>query len=229
MKTLNKEIQSKITPRRALEILQKGNDRFVNNLKANRNLLEQVNETSEGQWPFAIILSCIDSRTSAELIFDQGLGDVFSVRIAGNIINTDILGSMEFACKVAGTKLIVVLGHTKCGAVKGACDHVEMGNLTELLSKLQPAVYAEKETVGAEYRNSKNPLFVESVAAINVRRSVKSIIERSFIIEQMVENGEIGVVGAMYNIETGQVEFYDDVEYIRDEMNPEFSVAELRH
>ena len=229
MKTLNKEIQSKITPRRALEILQKGNDRFVNNLKANRNLLEQVNETSEGQWPFAIILSCIDSRTSAELIFDQGLGDVFSVRIAGNIINTDILGSMEFACKVAGSKLIVVLGHTKCGAVKGACDHVEMGNLTELLSKLQPAVYAEKETVGAEYRNSKNPLFVESVAAINVRRSVKSIIERSFIIEQMVENGEIGVVGAMYNIETGQVEFYDDVEYIRDEMNPEFSVAELRH
>ena len=229
MKTLNKEIQSKITPRRALEILQKGNDRFVNNLKANRNLLEQVNETSEGQWPFAIILSCIDSRTSAELIFDQGLGDVFSVRIAGNIINTDILGSMEFACKVAGSKLIVVLGHTKCGAVKGACDHVEMGNLTELLSKLQPAVYAEKETIGAEYRNSKNPLFVESVAAINVRRSVKSIIERSFIIEQMVENGEIGVVGAMYNIETGQVEFYDDVEYIRDEMNPEFSVAELRH
>ena len=229
MKTLNKEIQSKITPRRALEILQKGNDRFVNNLKANRNLLEQVNETSEGQWPFAIILSCIDSRTSAELIFDQGLGDVFSVRIAGNIVNTDILGSMEFACKVAGSKLIVVLGHTKCGAVKGACDHVEMGNLTELLSKLQPAVYAEKETVGAEYRNSKNPLFVESVAAINVRRSVKSIIERSFIIEQMVENGEIGVVGAMYNIETGQVEFYDDVEYVRDEMNPEFSVAELRH
>ena len=229
MKTLNKEIQSKITPRRALEILQKGNDRFVNNLKANRNLLEQVNETSEGQWPFAIILSCIDSRTSAELIFDQGLGDVFSVRIAGNIINTDILGSMEFACKVAGSKLIVVLGHTKCGAVKGACDHVEMGNLTELLSKLQPAVYAEKETIGAEYRNSKNPLFVESVAAINVRRSVKSIIERSFIIEQMVENGEIGVVGAMYNIETGQVEFYDEVEYIRDEMNPEFSVAELRH
>jgi carbonic anhydrase len=229
MKTLNKEIQSKITPRKALEILQKGNDRFINNLKANRNLLEQVNETSDGQWPFATVLSCIDSRTSAELIFDQGLGDIFSIRIAGNIVNTDILGSMEFACKVAGSKLIVVLGHTKCGAVKGACDHVEMGNLTELLSKLQPAVYAEKVTEGAEYRNSKNPLFVESVAAINVRRSVKSIIERSFIIEQMVENGEIGVVGAMYNVETGQVEFYDDVEYIKDELNPEFSVVELRH
>lgn len=208
--------------------MQKGNDRFVNNLKANRNLLEQMNETSEGQWPFAIILSCIDSRTSAELIFDQGLGDVFSVRIAGNIANTDILGSMEFACKVAGSKLIVVLGHTKCGAVKGACDHVEMGNLTELLSKLQPAVYAERDTPVHE-RNSKNSEFVENVASINVRRTVKNIIERSFIIEQMVENGEIGVVGAMYNVETGKVDFYGDVEYIKDEKNLEFSVAELRH
>lgn len=228
MKTLNKELQKQITPRRAMEILQKGNDRFVNNLKANRNLLEQVNETSEGQYPIATILSCIDSRTSAELIFDQGLGDIFSVRIAGNIANTDILGSMEFACKVAGSKLIVVLGHTKCGAVKGACDHVEMGNLTELLSKLQPAVYAERDTPVHE-RNSKNTEFVENVASINVRRTVKNIIERSFIIEQMVENGEIGVVGAMYNVETGKVDFYDDVEYIKDEKNPEFSVAELRH
>lgn len=229
MKTLNKELQSKISPRRALDMLQKGNHRFVNNLKANRNLLQQVNDTSEGQWPFATILSCIDSRTSAELIFDQGLGDIFSVRIAGNIVNTDILGSMEFACKLAGSKLIVVLGHTKCGAVKGACDHVEMGNLTELLSKLQPAVYSERETQDREQRNSANPAFVENVSSINVRRSVRSIIERSFIIEQMVENGEIGVVGAMYDVETGQVEFYDDVEYIKDEMNPEFSVAELRH
>jgi carbonic anhydrase len=229
MKTLNKELQNKITPRMAVELLKKGNDRFVNNLKANRNLLEQVNETSEGQWPFATILSCIDSRTGAELIFDQGLGDIFSVRIAGNIVNTDILGSMEFACKIAGSKLIVVLGHTKCGAVKGACDHVEMGNLTELLSKLQPAVYSERETVNAENRNSKNADFVENVSAINVRRSVKNIIERSFIIEQMVELGQIGVVGAMYNVETGKVDFYDDVEYIRDDVNPEFSVADLRH
>jgi carbonic anhydrase len=229
MKTLNREIQSKITPRRALEILQKGNERFMNNLKANRNLLEQVNETSDGQWPFATILSCIDSRTSAELIFDQGLGDIFSVRVAGNIVNTDILGSMEFACKVAGSRLIVVLGHTKCGAVKGACDHVEMGNLTELLSKLQPAVYAERETKDIDLRNSRNPGFVENVSAINVRRSVKSIIERSYIIEQMVENGEIGVVGAMYNVETGEVNFYQDVEYIKDEQNLEFSVEELRH
>jgi len=213
----------------ALDILQEGNDRFIKNLKAQRDLLGQVNATREGQWPFATILSCMDSRTSAELIFDQGLGDIFSLRIAGNIVNTDILGSMEFACKVAGSKLIVILGHTKCGAVKGACDHVEMGNLTELLSKLQPAVYQERETVNQEMRNSKNPVFVENVSSINVRRTVKSIIERSYIIEQMVETGAIGVVGAMYNIDTGRVEFYDDVQYIKDEMNPEFSVADLRH
>ncbi|WP_395057138.1 carbonic anhydrase, partial [Flavobacterium sp.] len=125
MKAHNRESQEQMTPQRALEFLEEGNKRFVNNLKAHRDLLEQVNATVDGQWPFATILSCIDSRTSAELIFDQGLGDVFSVRIAGNIVNTDILGSMEFACKVAGSKLIVVLGHSKCGAVKGACDHVE--------------------------------------------------------------------------------------------------------
>jgi carbonic anhydrase len=227
MKTITKNIQKQITPRVALEILQQGNERFVNNLKSNRNLLEQVNATRDEQWPFAIILSCIDSRTSAELIFDQGLGDIFSVRIAGNIVNTDIIGSMEFACKIAGSKLIVVLGHTKCGAVKGACDHVEMGNLTELLSKLQPSVYSEKETL--EDRTSNNHTFVENVAEINVKRNVKSIIERSFILEQMVENGEIGIVGAMYDIETGGVAFYDDVLFIRDEENPTFSVSELRH
>ena len=228
MKTLNKELQSKITPSKALDILIKGNDRFVNNLKANRNLLEQVNETSDGQWPFATILSCIDSRTGAELIFDQGLGDIFSIRIAGNIINTDILGSMEFACKVAGSKLIVVLGHTKCGAVKGACDHVEMGNLTELLSKLQPAVYEEKEFRDPDERNSKNELFVENVSEINVKRSVKSIIDRSYILEKMVESGEIGVIGAMYNIETGKVEFYEDAKYINDEVDYAFSAEPMR-
>lgn len=226
MRTHNKETQAQITPRTALEILQEGNNRFIKNLKANRNLLQQANETKEGQWPFAIILSCIDSRTSAELIFDQGLGDIFSVRIAGNVVNTDILGSMEYACKVAGSKLIVVLGHSKCGAVKGACDHIEMGNLTELLSKIQPAVYEEKETKGD--RSSKNSAFVENVSQINVKRSVKSIIERSFILEQMIENGEIGVVGAMHNIETGKVTFYNDVTYIKDEKNPKFSTAELK-
>lgn len=228
MRVHTKETQSSLTPRMALEILKEGNDRFINNLKVKRDLLEQVNATRYGQWPFACILSCIDSRTSAELIFDQGLGDIFSVRIAGNIVNTDILGSMEFACKVAGSKLVLVLGHSKCGAVKGACDHLEMGNLTELLSKLQPSVYAEIETA-PQHRNSANNTFVENVASINVRRAVKNIIERSFIIEQMVEQGKIGVVGAMYNIETGKVEFYDDVEYIKDEHNPDFTVEDLKH
>lgn len=229
MRAHSKETQASLTPRMALEILQEGNGRFIKNLKAQRDLLAQVNDTRDGQWPFATILSCIDSRTSSELIFDQGLGDVFSIRIAGNIVNTDILGSMEFACKVAGSKLIVVLGHTKCGAVKGACDHVEMGNLTELLSKLQPAVYVESETVAADKRNSKNAKFVENVSALNVKRGVKTIIERSFILEEMLDKGEIGIVGAMYNIDTGRVEFYKDVSYIKDEKNPKFSVAELRH
>ena len=227
MKAHNKETQAQMTPRKALQFLQEGNDRFINNLKANRNLLEQANETRDGQWPFATILSCIDSRTSAELIFDQGLGDIFSVRIAGNIVNTDILGSMEFACKVAGSKLIVVLGHSKCGAVKGACDHVEMGNLTELLSKIQPAVYQEKDTT--DNRTSKNSEFVENVSEINVKRSVKNIIERSFVLEQMLEEGQIGIVGAMHDIESGKVIFYDDVMYIKDDLNPEFTVAALRH
>ena len=227
MKAHNKETQSQMTPRKALQFLQEGNERFINNLKANRNLLEQANETRDGQWPFATILSCIDSRTSAELIFDQGLGDIFSVRIAGNIVNTDILGSMEFACKVAGSKLIVVLGHSKCGAVKGACDHVEMGNLTELLSKIQPSVYQEKETT--DNRTSKNNEFVENVAEINVKRNVKNIIERSFVLEQMLEEGQIGIVGAMHDIESGKVIFYDDVMYIKDDLNPEFTVAALKH
>ena len=227
MKTLTKEMQTAITPSMALELLKDGNRRFVSNLKVNRNLLQQANETSDGQHPFAVILSCIDSRTSAELIFDQGLGDVFSVRIAGNIVNTDILGSMEFACKVAGSKLIVVLGHSKCGAVKGACDHVEMGNLTELLSKIQPSVYQEKETT--DNRTSKNSEFVENVSEINVKRNVKNIIERSFVLEQMLEEGQIGIVGAMHDIESGKVIFYDDVMYIKDDLNPEFTVAALRH
>ncbi|MBL7773698.1 MAG: carbonic anhydrase [Chitinophagaceae bacterium] len=226
MKVHTKETQEKLTPRVALEILKEGNARFIKNLKAQRDLLAQVNDTRDGQWPFATILSCIDSRTSAELIFDQGLGDIFSVRIAGNIVNTDIIGSMEFACKVAGSKLIVVLGHTNCGAVKGACDHVEMGNLTELLSKLQPAVYQEKES--KENRNSKNKTFVENVALINVKRSAEQIIERSYILEQMLERGEIGVVGAMYDVQTGVVTFCEDVQYINDEQNPEFSISDFR-
>jgi carbonic anhydrase len=214
MRTHTQETQSEITPFRALEILKEGNDRFVNNLKYNRNLLQQVNETRDGQWPFATILSCIDSRTSAELIFDQGLGDVFSVRIAGNIVNEDILGSMEFACKVAGSKFIVVLGHSKCGAVKGACDHVELGNLTALLSKLRPAV--DDETSTTRDRSSKNSEFVENVASINVRRTVNDVMQRSYILHEMIEKGEIGIAGAMYNVETGIVEFYPDTIIINE-------------
>ncbi len=208
MKTLTKEMQAAITPVMALELLKEGNKRFVSNLKVNRNLLQQANETSDGQHPFAVILSCIDSRTSAELIFDQGLGDIFSVRIAGNIINEDILGSMEFACKVAGSKIIVVLGHTKCGAVKGACDHVEMGNLTALLTKIRPAV--DEETTTKENRNSGNSTFVENVATINVKRTVKSIVQRSPILKEMIESGQIGIVGGTHNITTGEVNFYTD-------------------
>lgn len=207
MKTLSKEMQSAITPSVALEILKEGNKRFVSNLKINRNLLQQANETSDGQHPFAVILSCIDSRTSAELIFDQGLGDVFSVRIAGNIVNEDILGSMEFGCKVAGAKIIVVIGHTKCGAIKGACDNVALGNLTGLIAKIKPAV--EQESITAENRNSSNGVFVENVAELNVSLSVKSILLKSPIIAEMVKNGDIGIVGGIHEITTGEVKFFE--------------------
>jgi carbonic anhydrase len=207
MKTLNKEMQDAITPKIALELLKDGNKRFVNNLKINRNLLQQANETSDGQHPFAVILSCIDSRTSAELIFDQGLGDIFSVRIAGNIVNEDILGSMEFGCKVAGAKIIVVLGHTKCGAVKGACDDVKLGNLTGLISKIKPAV--EQEMTTKENRTSANSEFVENVAELNVQLSVRNILLNSPIIAEMVKNDEISIVGGVHEISTGEVKFFD--------------------
>lgn len=208
MKTLTKELQEAISPSSAIELLKEGNKRFVNNLKINRNLLQQANETSDGQHPFAVILSCIDSRTSAELIFDQGLGDVFSVRIAGNILNEDILGSMEFGCRVAGSKIIVVLGHTKCGAIKGACDHLEMGNLTALLTKIRPAV--DDESTVTENRNSSNAEFVEKVSTINVKRTVRAIMERSPILKEMIESGQIGIAGGTHDISTGSVEFYED-------------------
>jgi carbonic anhydrase len=207
MRTHTKDTQSQLTPEIAKEILLEGNKRFVSNLKVNRNLLQQVNETAQGQYPFAIILSCIDSRTSAELIFDQGLGDIFSTRIAGNIVNEDILGSMEFACKVAGSKLIVVLGHTNCGAIKGACDQVELGHLTGLISKIKPSVEAVKSE---GERNSKNMAFVEKVAELNVVRMTEEIKKKSSILREMIDIGEIGIVGGMYNVETGVVEFYDN-------------------
>ncbi|MFT5215102.1 MAG: carbonic anhydrase [Glaciecola sp.] len=209
MKAHTKETQSTMTPDKSLQYLKEGNQRFQNNLKANRNLLEQVNDTSDGQFPFATILSCIDSRVSAELVFDQGLGDVFSVRIAGNFVNSDILGSMEFACKLAGTKLIVVLGHTACGAVKGACDDARLGNLTGMLAKIKPAVKAVIEPKDPSIRNSKNSEFVDNVATKNVQLTIDRIVEESDVLAEMQNNGEIKIIGAMYDINTGTVNFFD--------------------
>ncbi|MGE3508376.1 MAG: carbonic anhydrase family protein [Vicinamibacterales bacterium] len=210
MRAHTSETQRSTTPQKALQFLKEGNARFVNNLKVNRNLLQQANETREGQWPFAVIVSCIDSRTSAELIFDQGLGDIFSIRIAGNVVNTDVVGSLEFACRLAGSKLVVVLGHTSCGAIKGACDHVEMGSLTELLSKIQPAVYEENKTLDPADRSSRNAEFVENVTDLNIRRSVRAIVTRSHILEEMIAAGELAIVGAKHDLTTGHVEFFPD-------------------
>ena len=209
MKAHTKETQATMTPAKSLQFLKEGNLRFQNNLKANRNLLEQVNDTSEGQFPYATILSCIDSRVSSELIFDQGLGDIFSVRIAGNFVNPDILGSMEFACKLAGTKLVVVLGHTACGAVKGACDDAKLGNLTTMLSKIKPAVKAVSEPQDVSLRNSSNSEFVDNVAAKNVQLTIERIMEESEVLADMQNNGEIKIIGGMYDINTGEVTFYE--------------------
>ncbi len=208
MRTLTKEMQEKLTPQQALALLKEGNKRFINNLKINRNLLQQVNETSEGQYPFAFILSCIDSRTSAELIFDQGLGDIFSCRIAGNILNSDIVGSMEFACKISGSKIIVVLGHTKCGAVKGACANVELGNLTGLLAKIKPAIEAGVATIKDSH--GINSSLVENVTHNNIRLTLKQIPEQSPILAKLIRDGKIILVGAIYNVETGAVNFFEN-------------------
>ena len=207
MRTHSKETQNSLTPDTALQILKEGNNRFVNNLKANRNLLQQVNETAAGQFPFATILSCIDSRVSAELVFDQGLGDVFSIRIAGNILNEDILGSMEFGTKVVGTKVIVVLGHTKCGAIVGACNHVELGNLTTLLNKIKPAIEGEKTT--SDQRDGSNATFVKNVTEINVHLTIDRIRKESPVIKELEDQGAIKIVGGLYDVETGAVNFYD--------------------
>ena len=208
MQTQGKESQGSMTPAEALELLREGNHRFRKNLKANRNLLDQVEATRGGQWPFAVVLSCIDSRTSIELTFDQGLGDVFSARIAGNFVNEDILGSMEFACKVAGAKLVLVLGHSHCGAVKGACDGVRMGNLTAVMEKLEPAVKATEQPTDASERTSANPDFVQSVAVQNVHRTVEEIRGRSEVLRDLEASGAIAMVGGMYDVETGVVEFH---------------------
>ena len=202
------ETQQSLTPAQVLQILKEGNADFVNNLKSNRNLLEQINDTQQGQFPIAIILSCMDSRTSVELIFDQGLGDVFSTRVAGNIVNDDILGSMEYACQVAGSKLIVVLGHSHCGAIKGACAHVELDHLTGLLEKIQPAV----KTVCTENHVTEighNEALIQKVADKNVMLAVEQIKQRSRVLNDLLQAGKIDIVGGMYDIETGQVEFYE--------------------
>jgi carbonic anhydrase len=208
MKAHTLETQATITPEKAFEILKEGNERFVQNLKANRDLLSQVNDTRAGQWPFAVILSCIDSRTSAELIFDQGLGDIFSVRIAGNFVNQDILGSMEFGCNVAGSKLIVVLGHSKCGALKGGLDAAAihgtgMKNLSHLVDHFNPVI--EQILGEGEERSSKNEDLLERLNVQNVKQTIEDIRSQSETLSQMEKDGKIKIVGANYNVETGIV------------------------
>lgn len=207
MNAQTKASQDAISPAKALELLKEGNQRFTAKQQVERDLNLQVEQTSTGQFPFATVLSCIDSRVPAELVFDQGIGDIFSVRIAGNFVNSDILGSMEFASKLAGTKLILVLGHTVCGAVKGACDHAELGNLTGMLDKIAPAVEAVTEPAAAADRTSANIDFVNAVGAKNVTLTIERIREESPVLAEMEQAGEIQIVGGMYDIATGQVNF----------------------
>lgn len=207
MKVHPKETQATMTPEKALTYLKEGNQRFVQALRLDHDHLSTINITKDGQWPFAVILSCMDSRTSAELIFDQGLGDIFSIRIAGNVITPNVLGSLEFACKIVGSKLIVILGHNKCGAIKGACDDVKLGNLSTLVSLIKPAVFAETST--KKDRNASNADFVEKVSQLHVRMSVYRLIDESPVLKDLIDHGDIGIIPAMYNVETGIVEFYD--------------------
>jgi carbonic anhydrase len=204
MRTQTKETQQNLTPKDAHNILVEGNNRFVKNYKVMRNLQEQVLHTSDGQFPFAVILSCIDSRVPAELVFDQGIGDIFSARVAGNIVNEDMLGSIEYACAVAGSKIVVVMGHTKCGAVTSACKGVEMGNITALLSKINPAVEQIKKShqAGAD-------LDVDEVAVQNVKISIEQIRKQSPILKKLEEEDKIEIVGAMYDVGNGHVTFLD--------------------
>ena len=205
-KALDAATQSKITPPAALEMLKSGNKRFLDGQPLNRDLHSQVKQTTGGQYPFAAILSCIDSRVPAETVFDQGIGDIFSVRVAGNFINPDVLGSIEYSCKVAGSKLVVILGHTACGAVKGACDHVELGNITQMLDKIMPAVKAVKTPEGAD-RSSANSDFVNNVVNKNVELSIQRLLAESDVLREMKAAGEIDVVGAVYDVKDGSVKF----------------------
>lgn len=209
MPTQTAESQSQMTPEKALEMLKEGNQRFLSGAPRERKLNQQVIETAYGQYPFASIIGCIDSRVPTSLIFDQGIGSLFSARVAGNIVNDDILGSLEFACKLAGAKLVVVLGHTSCGAVKGACDQAELGNLTALLSKINPAVLAVTEPEIPEERTSKNAAFVDAVALENVRLTVQNVRTYSNVLRSMEKQGAIKIIGAMYDVATGEVQFLD--------------------
>ena len=206
-KTQTPDTQSIITPKAALEILQKGNERFLQNKQLVRMYDQQVTETATGQYPFAVVLSCIDSRVPTEIVFDQGIGDIFNASVAGNFVNEDILGSMEFATKFAGVKLVVVMGHTSCGAVKGACDSVQAGNLTQLLNKIKPAVDATK-TASNEDWSSNNLNFVNRVAVKNVELAIENIRTQSSILNEMYNQGKIDIVSAMYDVTTGKVEFF---------------------
>lgn len=199
--------QQRMTPSDALAALQQGNERFRSGRGIERDLMAQARETSSGQYPFAAVLGCVDSRVPPELVFDQGIGDLFSARIAGNFASTDIIGSLEFTTKLAGAKLIVVLGHSECGAIKGACDHAQLGNLTQTLSNLAPAVYAVADVPGE--RNSKNAAFVQAVAEENVRLTVDALNERSAVLRELVSRDQLAVVGAMYDVKTGRVSFSD--------------------
>ena len=197
-----------LQPDTALNYLKEGNQRFVSHAGGKTNLLQQVEATSEGQFPFATILSCMDSRASVEHIFDLGIGDVFSIRVAGNVLNEDILGSMEFATQVVGSKLLLVLGHTACGAIKGACDHAELGHLTQLVNKVNAAL--ERETTTQTERNSHNIAFVNQVAALNVQLVIEQIVAQSPIISKLVDAGSIRLVGGMYDVATGKVTFFEE-------------------
>lgn len=206
--TLDKQTQAAITPAKALQMLKDGNDRFVKGDMHERDLMKQVSQTATGQYPYAVVLGCIDSRVPPEMVFDQGIGDIFTPRIAGNFVNADILGSMEFATKVAGSKLIVVLGHSSCGAVKGACDHVELGNLTHTLDNIMPAIRSVKavgDVIGEH--NSSNSDYVEKVAHMNVKLTIQDILAESPVMKEMVDNGELMIVGAMHDVKTGRVTF----------------------
>ena len=200
MSTLTKEIQDSISPNRAVEMLKEGNQRFLDKNELDRDLHLQVSQTSSGQFPYAVVLSCIDSRVPVELVLDQGVGDIFSARVAGNIINEDILGSIEYACGVAGSKAILVLGHSKCGAVTAACKGVELGNITALLSKVKPAI--------ANIKQRDGEVEVEEVTKANVHQSIKEIREKSSILADLETEGKIKIVGAVYHVEDGRVSYF---------------------